>query len=197
MDPSEVIETLKSRSGRSLKVRVVALKQLVFQAQIFFLVIFANENCRVGLLMRNTEKDDRRVSVESSFFLNNLQHIDTHHDIPVFKLSSSSSTKLSNKPVLNYLPIDDETLNTIAAAINIADYVPNVGPLPPPAAGPVGQPGPQGPLQNTLSLYQFCVTNPAFITDQQHVEFLVLGSYLAGARESFTGAYYKIVCCSL
>ena len=131
MDPSEVNETLKSRSGQSLKVRVVALKQLVFQVHIFFLVIFANENCRVGLLMRNTEKDDRRVSVDSSFFLNNLQHIDTHHNIPVFKLSSSSSTKLSNKPVLNYLPINDETLNTIAAAINIADYVPNVGPLPP------------------------------------------------------------------
>ena len=91
----------------------------------------------------------------------------------------------------NYVDID--ILPHAAAQVGPGGFDGPGGPGGP--AGPGIQGGPGGP--NILSLYEFSQADPSSIRDTQFVEALVLGSQLAGARESFTGAYFKITLMSL
>ena len=118
-----MIEYLKVRSGKSIKFKVISIKQLLFNAQIFFLIFLANDQCRASVLLRNTEKEKRKLETGKSYFFKNFENVTTIGNIPTFKITSSSVTTLSPRQALNVQDYEEQEMNLIAELIIIENYV--------------------------------------------------------------------------
>ena len=194
MDNSNIINNLKERSGKSMKFKVFAIRQLVWQAQIFFIIFFSNTNAKLALLMRIDEKERRQINVGHCYFLKNLQFVSEFETLPLFKLSTSSVTKFSQKAIEHVKVFDEGEMAGLEGNINMENAI-DMPDVPPPVPGA----GIAGPLPNVMSLYEFCLAEPSSIQENHLVEMLVLGCHLAGSKEAFKGAsnYKKLACLSV
>ena len=98
MNNSDLIENLKVRSGKSIKFKVISIKQLLFNAQIFFLIFLANDLCHASVLIRNTEKENwKHKKTIFSRILRMLLQLETfqHLKLPAPLLQRSLQGRLS------------------------------------------------------------------------------------------------------
>ena len=95
MDYSLLENTLKQRSGKSIKCAVKRVISFTIGENVMFLVLLANVDFRFGVLMSENEKQKFCIEIEKGYLIRNLLYLERKDDIPIFKVEKSSSFRLS------------------------------------------------------------------------------------------------------
>lgn len=124
----DVINQLKVRSGKTLKVKTLHSFELTHEQEVFFLVLFANLTCKFAVLMRNTHQTANKIVNGKTFSLKNMTHQESVGTIEVFKVSDKScfrESKLAENDPQTFSPDEIALLKQIQIAeyYNVVDLV--------------------------------------------------------------------------
>ena len=103
MDVPKVINSLKPRSGKSLKFSTKKIVQFEQNMEIFFLVLLSNIEAKIGVVMRNTSLETFNIKDSGSYLIKNLVHQEIKCGVPLFKTSTQSVFHASGLPPKNTL----------------------------------------------------------------------------------------------
>ena len=115
------IEILRPRSGKNLKFKV----QKNVQEGIMMAIFLSNSTWKICVILsRQAAEQFGLIDSKSTFFVQNLEYIETISDIPLFKIPSSNggNFKLSKKNESNCLDFS-ETEYDIISGIQVEEYI--------------------------------------------------------------------------
>ena len=162
MDVPKVINSLKPRSGKSLKFSTKKIVQFEQNMEIFFLVLLSNIEAKIGVVMRNTSLETFNIKDSGSYLIKNLVHQEIKCGVPLFKPSTQSVFRASGLPPKNTLEFSMDELKEIEG-IDISNY------LMIPSSTPTA---PAVMTENTLTLFQYSQMKPAEIKENMYVEVI-------------------------
>ena len=97
-----IIKDLKVRSGKSVKFNVEDIQEVDVEGQVLNIVFLVNLSAKIALILQNADVLSYEITCKKSFFVQNLQHVETKQGIPVFKIPSPVKTIL--KPSKKQVP---------------------------------------------------------------------------------------------
>ena len=159
-----IIKDLKVRSGKSVKFNVEDIQEVDVEGQVLNIVFLVNLSAKIALILQNADVLSYEITCKKSFFVQNLQHVETKQGIPVFKIPSPVKTilKPSKKEVPKTVKFTKEEKN-IASLIDMKELLLGMTPKNAPKIE-------SEPVKSLLSLSEFLQKGPNNITSTTLVE---------------------------
>ena len=128
------------------------------------IVFLVNLSAKIALILQNADVLSYEITCKKSFFVQNLQHVETKQGIPVFKIPSPVKTilKPSKKQVPKTVKFTKEEKN-IASLIDMKELLLDMTPKNAPKIE-------SEPVKSLLSLSEFLQKGPNNITSTTLVE---------------------------
>ena len=159
-----IINDLKVRSGKSIKFNIEDLQEVNVEGQVLNIVFLVNLSAKIALVLQNADVLFYKIAVKKSYFVQNLEHVETKQGIPVFKIPSPAKTilKPSKKEVPKTVKFSKEESN-IASLIDMKQFLLDMPPMNAPKIE-------SEPDKGLLSLYEFLEKKPKDIKSTTSVE---------------------------
>ena len=159
-----IINDLKERSGKSLKVKVEDLREVVVGTAVYFVLFLTCAMGKFVIVMNAEKKDKLKISAGKSYFVKNFRHVSSISSVPIFLSSNSSVFRASHRASdSTNASFNEEEISLILDQLDIGNLFDN------PAENNVPQQSSQSSGGTVVSLPDF-IKNPSAINEQHWVE---------------------------